>query len=226
MLVRLFLALSVLPALQAASIYTVGECPNSATSTTSATLILQGAGCSATGSITASQNVFNTAISLNVNATQLNLSAVANSDPDVTVIVGGSWLGYIDITYTDTIHLSGLSEGESESGHAGSLTFNTYCFTECAGINETMTYSTGPIALTAGLQIPLDLSVNLEASLWQGGLQGTISESLSVAFVGTWAADTEDTPATVPEPSAFWPGMVLLAAAVARKAASKITFAG
>jgi hypothetical protein len=218
---RIFLALSILPALHAASIYAVGECPNSASSATTATLILQGAGCSASGAITASQSVFNTAISLNVNATQLNLFAVANSDPDMTVVMGGSGLGYIDITYTDTIHLSGLWEGESESGHAGSLTFNTYCFTECAGINETMTYSTGPIAVTAGEQIPLNLSVNLQASLWQGGLQGTVSESASVAIVRVFAAEPEVAPVTVPEPSAFWPGMVLLAAAAVRMATRK-----
>jgi len=218
MLVRLFLVLSLLPALHAASIITVGECPSSATSGTSATVVLGGAGCSATGAITASQSVFNTAISLNVNASQLNLFAVATSGSDMTVLMGGSGSGYIDIIYTDTIHLSGLWEGESDSGHAGRLTFNTYCFTQCAGINETMTYSSGPIAVTAGEQIPLGLSVNLQASLWQGGLRGTISETASVAVLGRFAAEPDAFPVTVPEPSAFWPGMVLLAAAAVRKA--------
>ena len=224
MLVRLFLTLALVPALHAARISLTTECPQYGTAPT-VTFNLSSPGCGTGGTITASDGGYTTAISLNLGTGYgLTISAYASSSQPITLVVGGSGLGYMYVTYTDTIQLGGLWEAESYSGYAGSLSFNASCAGECetAGINETVTSTSGPLAVTNGEQFVPGGSVYLSAGLFSANLQGTLSVTAQVTIVDAWTAEPVASPESVPEPSAFWPGMVLLAAAAVRRATSKL----
>ena len=202
MLVKLSLTLALVPALHAGTITTGGECPSSITFPTSITYTIpESAGCNEGGTVTVSQSQFSAAISVNMGVGEGGggLSVLVDL-PDITVALGGSGLGYVDITYTDTVDMGTLWELEGVSGHAGNLTFNVDCNFYCAGPDETTTYSTGLIAVTNGEQIPLDGGgLYLSAGMTEAQLQGSMSVTASVTTVESWAAVPAASPESVPE---------------------------
>jgi hypothetical protein len=218
-LTALFLTL---PALQAATINTSGECPSSITFAASITYnIPAGAGCNEGGTITVAQTQFSESISTNVTVGENfgGFNVLANiASPVYTVpgAIGG--MSELTITYTDSVNLGTLWEAEGASGYIGQqLTWNTACNNYC-GFTKSTTYSVGMLVENGEQLSLIDVPMYLTAGMSQANLSATVSVTAAVTVADAWAAQ----PQSVPEPSAFWPGMALLAAAVAWKGLGRI----
>jgi len=200
------------PALHAATISVMGECPQSVTGSQVTINLSLPVGC-AGGSISASDGTYSSTISLDADGDDLSINASAGSLP-ITLAVGGNGWGEMTVTYTDTVQLSPVWEVESYSGNAGALQFSLYCGAgacEIPGINETQTFTSSPILVYNGEQVSLGTGVNIDAEVDIIPINGTLSSSASISITQA-----------VPEPSAFWPGMALLIAAGVRKVAGRI----